>query len=705
MRSVEDPAVGARWIVTRSDPPQADYRVVESLFALADGTIGTRGATEEPSGRKDPLVMASGVFDERDGRSRPLGGPGWTEVDGLEAGPAERDLRSLDLHRGVLSRWAELGDTTIESVRFVSMTHPGVAAMRLSTSTELRSSCPLRDCECHDSDRLRYDGLCLATRTAGPDAALSAVAVEEVHSVEHGSMLERIVAYSAEADPEVGREEARRRLSEARSLGFDGLLAAHEDTWAGLWIHAAVSIPDDPEAEQAVRFALFHILGSVGTGPEAAVGARGLSGPNYDGHVFWDADVFVLPVLAACRPEAARAMLRYRVNRLGAARTAANHRGRSGARFPWESARTGTDVTPRWFREEISGEIVPILTAEHEEHITADVAWAAAHYMSWTADEEFRASDGNRLLFETARYWCSRVDWSADGHAHLLGVIGPDEYHELVHDNAFTNAMARWNLRAAAAAVRAAPASGTGSALAEEAARWSTTAEALVDGFDPATGIYEQFAGFHALEPVMIDEFARPPVAANLLLGRDRLRGSQIIKQPDVLMLHHLVPDEVEPGSLRANLDHYLPRTAHGSSLSPAICASLLARAGRPDEALPLFRMAGRMDLDDLTDTTAGGLHLATMGGLWQAVAFGFAGLREDQGALRMDPILPSAWNEIELCCVFRGCSIRLRLRADLVEIFTDAPLAVALGTDRHAVDAPGERFARRGDKWREVRR
>jgi trehalose/maltose hydrolase-like predicted phosphorylase len=179
--------------------------------------------------------------------------------------------------------------------------------------------------------------------------------------------------------------------------------------------------------------------------------------------------------------------------------------------------------------------------------------------------------------------------------------------------------MARWNLRAGAdAADRAGTAPG-------ETARWRELAGLLVDGYDPASGRYEQFAGYFALEPLLITDVAVPPVAADLLLGRDRVARSQLIKQPDVLMAHHLVPDQVEPGSLGPNLDYYDPRTAHGSSLSPAITASLLARAGRPDEALEMLRMALALDLDDLTGMTSSGLHMANLGAAWQAVTAGMA--------------------------------------------------------------------------------
>jgi trehalose/maltose hydrolase-like predicted phosphorylase len=300
---------------------------------------------------------------------------------------------------------------------------------------------------------------------------------------------------------------------------------------------------------------------------------------------------------------------------------------------------------------------VPIRTGELEEHIVADVAWAASCYLEWTGDAAFAAGPGRDLFVETARYWASRARIEHDGSAHIDGVIGPDEYHEAVDDNAFTNVVARWNLR------RAAAVDGVDEA---ERRTWLQVADALVDGYDRASGIYEQFAGFFGLEPLVIAEIApRRPIAADLLLGADRIAGAQVIKQADVLMLHHLVPDEVAAGSLVPNLDFYEPRTAHGSSLSPAIHAALLARAGRYAPALEALRIAARIDLDDLTGSTAAGLHLATMGGLWQALVFGFAGIRPGGDRLVVDPRLPHEWNAVEASLRFRGRPLRVRIDRD----------------------------------------
>jgi trehalose/maltose hydrolase-like predicted phosphorylase len=344
----------------------------------------------------------------------------------------------------------------------------------------------------------------------------------------------------------------------------------------------------------------------------------------------------------------------------------------------------------------IGSQPAPVLTGRQEEHITADVAWAAVHCAQWTGRPLQPGSGELELLLETARYWASRCRTDPHGRAHLDRVMGPDEYHDTVDDNAYTNVMARWNLRAAAGLATQWAISPT------EAAAWRALADALVDGYDPATGLYEQFRGYHRLEPLLAADLAPPPMAADVLFGRERVATTQVIKQPDVLMLHHLVPDDVAPGSLEPNLDHYGPRTAHGSSLSPAISASLLARAGRPDDALALLRQALDIDLGDVHGMTAAGLHLGTLGGVWQAMLAGFLGARVRGDALLLDPVLPHAWAALELRFRCLGRRVRVLVDRERVQVGVDGRLPVAVGGGQPEVVAtrtsvPRETSAPRG--------
>jgi trehalose/maltose hydrolase-like predicted phosphorylase len=610
-------------------------RVHESMLTIASGVLGTRGTPLLAHPGASPATLAAGVYEGDGPETELVHGPDWTRLRGkLPRNPVLR--RRLDLHSGLLAQEVALRAGTLKSIQFASLSEPG--------SVVLRAEGPARALP-PTSDRTE-------------PGALAGAFVNR----RRGRTFDRYGAYAL--DERRAAEHVRR----LEATGFERALAAHREAWAERWEHADVVVDGDPELQQAIRFSLFHLIGSV-DGGEAAVGARGLTGPGYRGHVFWDSDVFVLPFLAATNPAAARAMLEYRIKRLPAAREAARELGRRGARFPWESAGSGRDVTPTSAPDQ-SGHLVRIRTGELEEHIVADVAWAAKCYLDWTGDEEFAAGPGRDLIVETARYWSSRIRTDGNGSAHVFGVIGPDEYHEPVDDNAFTNVMARWNLRVAAAL----------DGVVGERAEWLRLADALVDGYDPATGLYEQFAGFYRLEPLVIADIApRRPIAADLLLGAERVRSGQVLKQADVLMLHHLVPEEVAPGSLAANLSFYEPRTAHGSSLSPAIHAGLFARAGRMDEAVAALDIAARIDLDDLTGTTAGGVHLATMGGLWQAIAFGFAGLRPHGHALVVTPRLPERWTSLEFRLRFRGRPLALTIDHETVSVRGPA-LALSCG-------------------------
>ena len=681
------------WLVTVDGDHDGDLaRVKASLLALSNGTIGLRGDLEDRGG-DDHFILVSGAYGQGpDGLVRPLLAPAVTVLDDSGSGAA-RPVRALDLRTGVVARRG--GDGGLRAVRFVSLARPGVLALRGEDGrVEATWTAPLGmpSATTGLAGRHRYEfetdgGIALATTSSDRAAAVTA-ARQRAWSLPECRRVERIAATATDAVP--ARDRARSELTLACDAGFDRLLAEHRRAWARRWDDADIEITGDPDAQLAIRHALFHLLSCAPTAGEAPVGARGLTGLAYAGHVFWDTDVYVLPTLAATLPDAALAVLAYRTNRLPAARAAAAARGLPGARFSWESADTGSDVTPRSTRD-AEGQVVPIRTGEHAEHINADIAWAVRQYLDWTGDDSVLQGDGRALVTETARYWRALVRPDVQGRGHLYGVIGPDEYHEVVDDNAYTNNVARWHLRWAARLAR----DGNDAA---EATALEQVAASLVDSFDPASGRHEQFAGFWQLEPVVVSEIARPPVAADLLLGRNRIRQTQIIKQPDVLMLHHLLPEECPPGSLAPDLAYYLPRTAHGSSLSPAICASLIARDGRPDDAMELCDIAARLDFDDLTATTAGGLHLATMGGLWQATVFGFAGIRPTTAGLAIDPQLPRRWERLSVRIRYHDVPVRITIDHETIDVETGSPVAVIIEGEAMRAPARVARIEQRRD-------
>jgi trehalose/maltose hydrolase-like predicted phosphorylase len=662
-------------------------RVAEALGVVGNGWASTRAAREEDAASATPLFVVNGVYTN-DPLPRLLEGPLWTSLAVTGGG---LDGRRLDLRTGVLYRADP--DSMLRSVRFVSAADPHGLALRAEASPAvLGVGETFAPGGRHPIEREDRDDVRLA-RTSTPDGGGIVVAGRD-HMATTGDVrtIERVAAWAADPAKAPDWDDAVRALGDVERLGFDGLLAEHREAWAHRWADADVTIDggdDDDDgvlADQlAARFAVFQLLNVAPDAGVAAVGARGLTGDGYGGHVFWDADVFVLPALAAIRPEAARAMLAYRVHGLPAARAAAAALGLPGARFPWEAAASGTDVTPKQVTG-LSGEVVPINTGQREEHITADVAWATGEYAAWSGDGEFLAGPGRDLVVETARYWAGHIRSDAAGRGHLCGLMGPDEYHELVDDNTYTNVMVRSNLKRAADLVEQ-----NASGDHAEARVWRDLADGLVDGWDAARRLYEQFAGYWQLEPLIAEHIAPRPFAADMVLGAERVAGSQLIKQPDVLMLHHLVPDEVEPDSLAANLAFYEPRTTFGSSLSPAIYAALFARAGQPDRALELFRLAARLDLDDVTGTTAGGLHLATIGGLWQALAYGFLGLRPRGETLDVDPCLPAAWRSLAMRLRFRGRRIGVWADHESVRVDCDGPVSVRIaGGPAQVCEPPG---------------
>jgi trehalose/maltose hydrolase-like predicted phosphorylase len=692
----EDP----RWTVILEGYDPLVERARSALLTLADGRIGSTGGPLTGDGTVIPEVLAAGLYDGALPETRLLSCPSWNRLIEDPRGPTGL-RRVLDMRSGVLGEWSG-GPVSMRSIRFSSIARPGTAGLRV----QVPAAGPEPDAG--PATRAYEPGEAAARGRQGP--LIPPIDEDSLH-VEQGSrdgsvwigvrgsgggivaaaaerrsggaqLMERLAVYHPDPLGDLSPEPALDGLAEAEATGFDGLLREQREAWALRWRDADIVIEGDPELQRAVRFALFHLMASVADSEEAAVGARGLSGPAYQGHVFWDADVFVLPFLAATHPSAARAMLEYRLRRLSSAQGAAHALGRAGARFPWESASSGRDVTPSSARDR-TGRVIPIRTGLLEEHIVADVAWAAHMFWRWTGDAAFMAGPGKELLVETARYWASRVRFDRGGRAHIYGVIGPDEYHEPVDDSAFTNVMARWNLRAAAAAVK-----GRSPVGRPERQRWLEIADALIDGYDPASGIYEEFAGFHRLESVIIRDVApKRPIAADLLLGRDRVRKAQVVKQADVLMLHHMVPEEIVPGSLQPNLRYYEPRTAHGSSLSPGVHAALFARAGRLSEAVQALRLAARIDLDDLTETTSGGLHLATMGSVWQALVFGFAGVWAEEAALRIDPKLPFEWDAMEIRVRFRAARVCVRVEPSGIHIRTDGPISIRLGEGPEMID------------------
>jgi trehalose/maltose hydrolase-like predicted phosphorylase len=447
---------------------------------------------------------------------------------------------------------------------------------------------------------------------------------------------------------------------------YDAALGAHVESWKDVWNKADLRVLDQAAVEQALRFNAYHLRSAADHDSRVSIGARTLSGRGYEGHVFWDVEIFMLPFFLYTFPDLAQQLLRYRHDTLDGARRNAREMGYRGASYAWESTVTGDDVTPRKVVIKTTGMEIPIRTTE-QIHVTADVAYGVWRYWEVTADREFLRQAGVEILAETARFWASRCTYE-DGAYHIHRVMGPDEYHHTVSDNAYTNWLACFNLEKAAWAV-----DWLGHEFPNdwhelidrlelrmnEPGEWARIARELYCPQPNADGVIEQFTGFFDLKdyPLSTEDQLDAPV--DRLFDLERINGLKLIKQADVLMLPHLFPERFSREVLLANYRYYEPLTDHASSLSPAIHAAIAARLGLREEAGRYWRRSLWLDLSSDSHSSSLGIHPANMGAAWQALVLGFLGVRftgsgpvADADAVTR---LPDGWKSVALNLAWRG--------------------------------------------------
>ena len=703
-------------------------RELESWFTVANGRTGTRGSLEEGSPESNPATYVAGVYGRLpDGKVGPelLIGPRWTLLQPrlldtgvhLEIGEILEHRRVLDFRQAILFRfWRQRlpsgQEVTFRSARFASLADRELLVLEaegrsngvpLSLGADiLLPSRPSLEggAFTRHADRVEFQ---LAASGGGR-------AFFSISSRETGGRIQRLTAVSRAplgGEPEGSVSDA---LDKAQARGFRAVRDRHGGAWRERWGTADVVVEGDPDAQLSLRFALYHLISAGDPDSDfASIGARGLTGPGYNGHVFWDTEVFALPFFLHTQPQVARQLIDYRFRTLPAARARARSIGYSGALFAWESADDGRDCTPSLAL--LPGQtLIPVLTGREEHHISADVAWATWRYWEATRDEEFLLKVGAEILLETARFWSSRARRGTDGCFHIAPVIGPDEYHEGVRDNAYTNLLARWNLERGLEVVQLLRSSDRTAwrALARrlkldagDLARWRLVAEELTIWFDHETRLYEQFEGFFGLEDVNAAELAPRPFAGELVLGRERLRRTQLIKQADVLMVMHMLPALFPREVIEANYGYYEPRTSHGSSLSPGIHAAVGARLGLEDEALNYFRMASAIDLDDRMRNAAYGIHMASAASLWHAAVFGFGGVTPEAGCLRIDPHLPGSWSRLAFPFNWRDNVVRVVAEQSEVSVDVASPALIAVGAGNPRLLAAGSYRSRlQGGYW-----
>ncbi|MDQ7030589.1 MAG: glycoside hydrolase family 65 protein [Ardenticatenia bacterium] len=696
----------------------AKQHAQETVFAVGNGYVGTRGTFEEGYPGEWRATLVHGLFDSVPTfASELVNVPDWTHcrlfVNGepvrLDRGRARHYRRELSLANGRLTRrftWKGKGPAVAVTFQRAAALHEPhlvalevrVEALEEAADVELRAGLPAH------MDNLGWlhwdvvdqgtDGetiwLRTRTRSTGIEVALAArlTADRPAHAetwpadgcptqVFRLRLLPGESVTVTKVVALVTSREANAPLARALELvshtprDFHAILLASAVRWAELWEACDVRIEGDPRAQLATRYNIFQLLA---VGPErdvdASIGAKGLSGFGYRGHVFWDTEIFMLPFFAFTRPHVARHLLLYRYRRLEGARRKATRNGYTGAQFPWESADTGDEVTPTWVVDpDDPTKLIRIWTGDIQIHITADVAYAVLLYWRVTGDDEFLLRCGAEIVLDGATFWASRAEYNAARDRYeYTDVIGPDEYHDHVDNNAFTNGMARWHLRQALGLLEWL-AEHAPQRHAELVTQLGLTPERLAHWRDVAdklhvpvgeSGLIEQFEGYFQLEDVDLATLEPRDCSVQVLLGIEGVARTQVIKQPDVLMWLYLFRDApwMTPELLQANSAYYNPRTdhTHGSSLGPAIMAALAARMGLAEEAYEHFMRAALVDLHDTRHNTADGLHAASAGGIWQALVFGFAGVRlTDNGPVVERPCLPPAWQRLRFRLRHRG--------------------------------------------------
>jgi alpha,alpha-trehalose phosphorylase len=462
----------------------------------------------------------------------------------------------------------------------------------------------------------------------------------------------KFLAYGWSSDRSIPavRDQVGAALAEARHTGWDGLVAEQRAYLDEFWAGADVELEGDAELQQAVRFALFHTLQAGARVDGRAIAAKGLTGPGYDGHCFWDTESFVLPVLTYTAPSAVAHALRWRHRTLPTARERASQLGLCGAAFPWRTI-SGRECSAYW----------PAGTAAF--HIGADIADAVARYEAATGDEDFAVEVGIELLVETARLWRSLGHHDPAGRFHIDGVTGPDEYSAIADNNVYTNLMAQRNLRNAATATERHPARAAELGVdAEEAASWRDAAIGMVVPYDAELGVHSQAEGF--TRHGHWDFAHTTPEQYPLLLHFPYfdLYRKQVIKQADLVLALYTRGDAFTPEEKARNFAYYEQLTVRDSSLSACIQAVVAAEVGQLELAYDYFGEAVLMDIADLERNTADGLHIASMAGAWIAAVAGFGGMRDHDGRLSFAPQLPERLSRLSFRLGFRGSRLRVEV-------------------------------------------
>lgn len=681
------------------------------LAASVDGVPVPVSGTHDFERRVD---LRSGLFSRRSG---------WRGEGGVPVSLVEERFASMDDVRLVVSRtrvtahapcaltivtgidgnvWSLSGEhfATRESYEQDGLVGIDLTTVELGTRISVVEGCRVSGVEPR-SAHVRTGGNRILREFGFSLAAGDEVVVEKAVSIHHDNDV---------AQP---GEESAAAAAAALADGYDHLFARHARRWEDVWAASDIEVIGDLESQVLTRFSLFHNIIHTPSHARLPIGARGLSSQVYQGAAFWDQEIFNLPMLTYTRPDLARNVLMYRHDTLPGACRKAARLGYRGAYYAWASGKTGDELFPDiFFPDVLTGRAMRNHFNCWQIHVSPDIVYALWRYYEATGDWSFIVEGGAEIAFEVADFLVSRAHFKKDKNRfELIRLLGPDEYHENVDNNAYTMYLAQYALEKAVeihdAMSERAPAElsallGRLGLDEDDVADWREHADLMyLPEPDPRTKLIEQFDGYFSLEDVT------PDVVRQRLIDPDEYWGwpngvavrTQVLKQADVLQLFALI-DIFPPEVMRANYLYYEPRTEHGSSLSPSAHALIASKAELPEEAFRYFEEASSIDLYNQSKKVMsggsflGGIHTAACGAVWFVVVQGFAGFEVHGDVLRFRPALPERWEGLRFPLVFRSNHLAVELRRDAITV-TAAPdnpgtVTIRVGDDERQV-APGE--------------
>ncbi|TVQ24310.1 MAG: glycoside hydrolase family 65 protein [Spirochaetaceae bacterium] len=740
-----------------------------SNFMTGNGYLGYRGTF--PEWRKAEYVgcVVSDTYDNADGKWTEL----CTVPNGLFAEAELVDIvsdrspvslfegntfsyeRSLNVRYGVQRRSVEWGrgneiEVSIRDARFASYTDLHLLCQTYSlyahSDMKVRFTAGIdgdiwslngehfSDRECGEQDGSLYFD-CVTQEKGVPLTVAATVVMTGVQPSRTSSRMEKNACYLVyDFDLESGqrisfnqymtvysgndtgepRRAALASLEKAVETGYEALLVSHKAVWDDRWNRCHVSIDGDPAAQTVLRYCLYqNAIATPAHTDHLPIGARGLSCQAYQGAAFWDQEIFNLPVFMYTEPEIARRILVYRYRTLNGARKKAEDLGYGGAFYAWVSADTGEEICPSFFfKDVLTGRKIRNHFNDWQIHVSPDIAFTIWKYYQATGDFDFLLDHGAEMMFEIARFLWIRAFYNpARDRYEYIRLLGPDEYHENVDNNLFTNYQAQYSFRRALQiyqllAERAPEGLATLKRKIrlsdDEPEHWQRVLEKIyIPVPREEDRVIPQFDRFFELEDL------RPEELESRLLDPGEYWGwpngvavhTQVAKQADVIQLFALHPDAYERDVMKANYAYYEPRAQHGSSLSLSVYSMVASWIGRMDQAYEYFMRSCTVDLFNANKavsggTFIGGIHTAASGAAWQIVVSGFAGARVHQDGVYLDPNMPPQWNRVEFLMTFRQNDLRIEIGRSNVRLQADPAnteaVPVCVRGERHSV-APGE--------------